>query len=174
MSSCTTSSLMSLFLPAGESRRPLDRAYALLEPGAALEARDQPPPGVRFLERKRARVYPGTRDRAADGRVAGDHHVVSDADVSGKAHVAADHAALADGGAAGDAGAGGDGGVRADAHVVADLDEVVEFDAIFDHRVIDGAAVDGGVATDLDVGADARGADLRHLDPGTPVGRVAE
>ena len=59
-------------------------------------------------------------------------------------------------------------------HVVRDHDEVVELDAFFDDRVVERAAVDGGVGADLDVVADVHAADLRHLDPGALLGRVAE
>src|SRR5215469_17539893 len=173
MSSCSPS-VMILFLHGVQTRSAFEPAHALLQQGAALEACNQPPPGVCLLDRKGAGVYAGSGDRVAHRRITGDHHVVGDAEVTGETDHATDHAAPADGGAAGDAGAGGDGSVGTDAHVVPDHDEVVELHPLFDHRVVEGAAVDGGVGADLDVGADAYRADLWHLDPAPSVGREAE
>src|SRR5215470_5426055 len=149
-----------------DSRGTLEAAQPFLEDAAALEARDQAPPGVRLLGGKGAGVYAGGRNRVTHRRFGRDHHIVSDSEVAGDADHAADHAAFADAGAAGDAGAGRDRRVRTDAHVVRDHDEIVELHALLDHRVLDGAAIDGGVGADLDVRADAHRAHLRHLEPG--------
>ena len=64
--------------------------------------------------------------------------------------------------------------MRADAAVVRDHDEVVDLDAFLDDGVVERTAVDGGVRADLDVVTDVHAADLRHLDPGAFLGRVAE
>src|SRR5580658_11125313 len=117
MSSCSTSVMWLIVRRGCQTGGALEATHARPERVAALEARHQAPPHLRFLGRERARVYPGERDRVADGRVAGDDHVVGDADVPGDAHRAADHAALADRDAAGDAGTAGDHRVRADARV---------------------------------------------------------
>src|SRR5215469_12818754 len=173
MSSCSPS-VMILFLHGVQTRSAFEPAHALLQQGAALEACNQPPPGVCLLDRKGAGVYAGSGDRVAHRRITGDHHVVGDAEVTGETDHATDHAAPADGGAAGDAGAGGDGSVGTDAHVVPDHDEVVELHPLFDHGVVDGTAIDGGVGADLDIGADAYRADLRHFHPRATLGRKTE
>src|SRR5215469_2065218 len=109
MSSCTAS-VMILFrplFPGGlDSCAALQSAQPLLEHAAALEARDQTPPGVCLLGGKGAGVYARRRDRVTHRGFSGDHHVVSDSDMPGNADHPTDHAAFADAGAARDAGAG--------------------------------------------------------------------
>src|SRR5215469_11032220 len=105
MSSCTASAMIpSRPLPPGglDSCRPLQAAQPLLEDAAALEARDQAPPGVCLLGGKGAGVYARCRDRVAHGGFGRDHHVVGDAEMPGDADHPADHASLADDDAAGD------------------------------------------------------------------------
>src|SRR5215831_19310315 len=123
-----TASVMILFRRslrrALDSRGALQTAQPLLEDAAALEARDQAPPGVCLLGGKGAGVYARCRDRVAHGGFGRDHHVVGDAEMPGDADHPADHASLADDDAAGDAGARGDRRVRTDAYVVADHDEI--------------------------------------------------
>ena len=53
----------------------------------------------------------------------------------------------------------------ANPHVVRDHDQIVELHALLDDRIVDGSAIDGRVGADLDIGPDAYGAGLRHLDP---------
>src|SRR6266576_3334390 len=100
MSSCS-GSVMILFLLGLPARGTLQGAQAGLEQPAALEARNQPAPGVCFFDRQGAGIYSRSRDRVGDRRIAGDDHVVGDREVVRKAGATADHAALADGGAAG-------------------------------------------------------------------------
>src|ERR1051326_8066008 len=127
-------------LPRGPPRRALDArgalqaAQPLLEEAAALETRDQSPPGVGFLRGKGAGVYAGVRDRMTHRRFSGDHHIVGDAEMTGESDHAADHATPADTGTAGDAGARGDRCVRSDAYVVGNHDQIVELKPRFDHR----------------------------------------
>src|SRR5215471_10103671 len=108
-----------------DSGRALQVAYPLLEQAAALEARNQPSPGVRLLAGQGAGVYARARDRMTHRGFSRDHDIVGDAEMAGDADHATDHAALADADAARDAGARGDRRVRTDAHVVSDHDQVV-------------------------------------------------
>src|SRR3974390_1995547 len=123
-----TPSVMILFRPLRrrgfDTRGTFQPPQPLLEHAAALEARDQAPPGVYLLGGKGAGVYARGRDRVAHRGSGRDHHIVGDTDMPGDADHPTDHAALADDGAAGDAGTRGDRRVGADAHVVADHDEI--------------------------------------------------
>src|ERR1700730_8904990 len=136
MSSCSAS-VMILFLIGLQARGTLQTAHAGLEQPAALEARNQAAPGVYFFDRQGGGIYPRSRDRVGNRRIAGDNHVVSDGEVAGESGVATDHAALADRGAAGHADAGGERTMGADTYVVSDLDEVVELHTLLAHRVRD-------------------------------------
>src|SRR5215472_2784787 len=95
-----TASVMILFrcrLRRGpDSREALQAPQPLLEAAAALETRDQSPPGVGFLGGQRARVYARARDRMTHRRFGGDHHIVGDAEMPGDSDHAADHDAPAD------------------------------------------------------------------------------
>src|SRR5215472_18568262 len=99
MSSCTAS-VMILFWPlfahGFDSCGALQPPQPLLEHAAALEARDQAPPGVCLLGGKGAGVYARRRDRVAHRGFSRDHDVVRDTEMPGDADHAADHASLAD------------------------------------------------------------------------------
>src|ERR1700730_10774383 len=99
MSSCS-GSVMILFPVGLQARSTLQSAHAGLEQPAALEARNQAAPGVCFFERQGAGIYPRSRDRVGNRRIAGDDHIVGDGEVGGESALAADHATLADRGAA--------------------------------------------------------------------------
>src|SRR6185312_7182298 len=164
ISSCVESVII-LFLIGVARSVALQRFQPRGERIEALEARDQPAPDMGLFERNTPGVYAGAGNGMADHGAAGDHHVVADREVPADADLAADHAATADLRAAGDTHAGRQGTVGTNPNVVGDHDQIVELHALLDHGVLDGPAVDGGVGADLDVGANAYGARLRHLDP---------
>src|SRR5712692_5418096 len=122
--SSSSGSVMFLFLIGLQARGTFQITHAGLEQPAALEARNQPAPGVRLFDRQGAGIYARACDGVGDRRIAGDDYVVGDGQVAGEASAAADHAAPADRGTASHADAGGERTVGADAHVVRDLDEV--------------------------------------------------
>src|SRR5262249_62127053 len=99
MSSCT-GSVMILFRPlfrcGFHSRGALEPSQTLLEHAAALEARDQAPPGVCLLGGKSTGVYARRRKGVTHRGFSRDHHVIGDADVPGDADHPTAHAAFAD------------------------------------------------------------------------------